>query len=95
MNLQKAMVEDFVPFVGTPFSLTDGAELCLIEATLLPQPSYIPGERPPFRLHFTGVPPLLSQGIYPLTHQNLEILNIFIVPIAEDENLFTYEAIFN
>jgi hypothetical protein len=98
MDLRTVTVEAFAPLVGTAFSTVDGAELNLIEAKVLPQPPHIPGGRPPFRLGFTGAPPLLPQGIYSLTHaaSTLETpLDIFLVPIAGNANGFTYEAIFN
>jgi hypothetical protein len=98
MDLQAATLETFAPFVGTIFSMEEGAEevaFSLAEAKLLPTPPYISGGRQPFRLHFTSTPPLLSQGIYRLTHAVCTPLDIFLVPIAGDANLFTYEAIFN
>jgi len=94
MDLQTATVESFTPFLGTTFA-TESGELTLVTAQALPTRAHAPGVREPFRLHFTGAPPLLPQGIHPLTHPSLEELEIFLVPIAADANHITYEAIFN
>lgn len=38
---------------------------------------------------------LLSQGTYTLAHDRLGELDIFIVPVARDEQGISYEAVFN
>jgi hypothetical protein len=45
---------------------------------------------------FTGpLEPLLPQGTYRLVHDELNDLDIFIVPIGRDEGGVRYEAVFN
>lgn len=49
-----------------------------------------------FALYFTGSnEQFLQQRSYSLRHQELGDLEIFLVPIAQDENGFRYEAVFN
>ncbi|MDX6207831.1 MAG: hypothetical protein QOE24_222 [Frankiales bacterium] len=53
------------------------------------------GMRDPFTLTFTGPPHLtLDQGIHPLTHPTMGLLELFLVPVARDESSMTYEAAF-
>ncbi|MDX6255772.1 MAG: hypothetical protein QOJ11_2106 [Frankiales bacterium] len=53
------------------------------------------GMRDPFTLTFTGPPHLtLDQGIHPLTHPTMGMLELFLVPVAPDEGSVTYEAVF-
>lgn len=49
-----------------------------------------------FSLVFRG--PLevsLSQGMYRMEHESLEASDVFVVPVARDEQGFYYEACFN
>lgn len=94
LDLQTVTVESFIPLVGTEFS-TEAVALTLSEASTLRMPPHIPEARQPFRLTFTGAPPLLPQGVYSLSHTTLAPLDIFLVPIAGSADGFTYEAIFN
>ncbi|MFZ5643696.1 MAG: DUF6916 family protein [Bacillota bacterium] len=49
-----------------------------------------------FSLLFQGPDqPLLAQGIYLFNHQQLEALEIFIVPVGRDKDGIRYEAVFN
>ena len=87
----------FAPHVGDVFRAdidsADGVELRLVEATALPLRG--PG-REPFSLVFRGpleVP--LPQGIYPLEHETLGRLELFLVPIGPDDEGLRLEAIFN
>lgn len=38
---------------------------------------------------------LTSQSTYPLTHEKLGAMDIFLVPVKQDESGVYYEAIFN
>ncbi|WP_309713902.1 hypothetical protein [Armatimonas sp.] len=94
LDLRTVTAESFAPFVGTEL-VTETVTLTLTEASPLRQKPHVPEARQPFRLTFTGPAPLLPQGIYTLAHPELEPLDIFLVPIAGNEDGFTYEAIFN
>jgi hypothetical protein len=49
-----------------------------------------------FSLVFTGpVEPVLPQRTYRLVHDELNSLDIFIVPIGRDDTGVRYEAVFN
>jgi uncharacterized protein DUF6916 len=39
--------------------------------------------------------PFLRQRVYALEHDRMGAFELFLVPIAEDENGFRYEAVFN
>lgn len=39
--------------------------------------------------------PFLRQRIYVLEHEHMGTFELFLVPVAEDENGFRYEAVFN
>lgn len=70
-------------------------DLKLVEAA--PGPWQRPdGGKTAFRLEFSGPPePVLAQATYRMQHAELGALDIFIVPIAQDESAATYEAIMN
>jgi hypothetical protein len=54
-----------------------------------------PGARDGFSLRFTGPrEPPLEQRLYTLQHATLGELLLFLVPIAQDANGRTYEAVF-
>ena len=49
-----------------------------------------------FSVFFTGPADLrLPQGIYPVEHAAMGTFDIFLVPIAQDDQGFRYEAVFN
>lgn len=93
----------FAPLVGKRFVLheTDSktVEIELIQATTLPPHPGRGGQLPqrePFSLWFRGPRAVvLPQRIYPLEHESLGRLDIFLVPIGPDEAGQRYEAIFN
>jgi hypothetical protein len=100
--LDKLTVEDFRPAVGQPFALDlDGNGTLALELTAAAthdpdaSPADAEGVRSPFTLTFKGPEdPVLPQRIYRLTHDSVGPLEIFIVPIAQDADGTTYEAIF-
>jgi hypothetical protein len=53
------------------------------------------GGRAPFSLMFSGPPePIVPQGIYRLSHPELGALDLFLVPLAPDEDGARYQAVF-
>ena len=53
------------------------------------------GGRRPFSLIFRGpAEPILSQQIYPLTHEAMGTLELFLVPVGQDKKGILYEALF-
>ena len=101
--LEKLTRDDFLPYVGTIFSVTtaNGAvDLTLAEARDLgPRPERLvrAGTRlSAFSLRFRGPGQFyLSQQMWKLAHPQLGELAIFLVPIGRENDGFVYEAIFN
>ncbi|HWH12477.1 MAG TPA: hypothetical protein VG165_15240 [Solirubrobacteraceae bacterium] len=92
-------IDTFLPRLGEVFRvrLDDGAtlDLRLDRATAHGEP-YVAGGRAPFAIEFTGPPQtILPQRIYRLEHDELEALEIFLVPLAPDASGARYEAVFN
>jgi hypothetical protein len=49
-----------------------------------------------FSVFFNGpLEPFLSQRVYALEHERMGAFELFLVPVAKDENGFRYEAVFN
>lgn len=90
---------DFEPLVGQEFYLTLAGyapiALTLERATELGQPR-APGLRRPFSLLFLGPESgqYLRQGTYRLAHDQLDELELFIVPLGPRGGRMQYEAIF-
>ena len=100
--LDRLTVADFEPLCGSAFRGelpgTGQLELGLIAAKTLPgSPPQTDGgvRRHPFSLVFRVRTPLrLPQGIYPLEHDRLGRLDIFLVPVGRDADGLLLEAIF-
>lgn len=94
--LEELTMEDFARQANTRFRLNVDSpqpiELELLSAEDL-------GSSPAheqFSLVFRGpLQVFLPQRIYPLTHERLGALNLFLVPIAQEPDGFRYEAIIN
>lgn len=97
MDLGDLTLATFEPLVGDGFTVVDGTpeavEFVLESAVAIAE---WPGGRDPFGLVFRGPrEPLLVQAIYTLRHASLGDLEIFVVPIAQDADGASYQAIFN
>ena len=77
------------------FDSESPVELVLTQAILFGK-SLTPDHWQPFSLifHATGSS-VLPQKIYPLEHEQLGVLELFLVPIGPDEKGMRYEAVFN
>ncbi len=95
--VQTLTVETFAELIGGRFALRAGPDatldLELIEANPL---GARPGRgRAPFSVLFRGpLAPVMPQRIYPLVHETLGSLELFIVPIGPRDGGMVYEAIF-
>ncbi len=70
-------------------------EMHLIRAETLPQHAG-PGRGDPFVLEFRGPStPAIEQGMWRFEHENLDPVDIFVVPVGPDEAGLCYEAVFN
>jgi hypothetical protein len=99
--LDALTVETFAPAVGDRFVLDhDGGRLALELIEAQPIEAGAPaagadGLRTPFSLLFRGpLDPALPQRIYPLRHDAIGALDIFIVPVARTAAGVEYQAIF-
>jgi hypothetical protein len=90
-------LENFSPHLNSKFLLKreaagDAVEMELVEAIDI-------GSTPrqeQFSIVFRGpLSPKLEQAIYRLEHQEMGVLDIFIVPIKRGEDGIYYEAVFN
>ncbi len=92
--------EEIAECLGDSFTLHldsgDSAETKLVEVKDLGRRE-IEGLRPdPFSLLF-HVPKHVEmwQGTYKFEHHRLGVLDIFVVPVGMDENVWHYEAVYN
>ena len=96
--IETATVETFRPHIGDRFRMGPASgptlDAELIEATKLRDAT---GDgRAPFSLVFRGPDePVLPQRIYPLEHDDLGEIEIFLVPVGPDDDGMRYEAVFS
>ena len=70
-------------------------DMHLVRADALPSQEG-PGREDPFVLEFRGPStPALQQGTWRFEHENLDAMDIFVVPVGPDEDGLCYEAVFN
>ncbi|MEA2141833.1 MAG: hypothetical protein QOI64_263 [Solirubrobacteraceae bacterium] len=102
MDLADATHSTFSERVGDVFTLEvddltleltlDAADARAADARAAPAD---PEARTPFSLVFSAPADRpLDQGMYPIGHPELGVLDMFIVPIGRDENGTRYEAVF-
>jgi hypothetical protein len=95
--LDKLTKETFEPRQGETFKLSDD-EAGTIDLKLAKvQGNGLRGraDREQFSLHFDGpAEPLLPQKIYRLENDEAGEMEIFLVPVAKDDEGVTYEAVF-
>ncbi|MEA2425775.1 MAG: hypothetical protein QOH13_2185 [Thermoleophilaceae bacterium] len=99
-SLDRLTADDFTPLVGETFAFDAGEpgrfELELLEVNAAAGPGVPTAERMPFELLFRGpAEPVFAQQIFPLEHAALGRLDIFLVPVARDQDGARYEAIFS
>ncbi len=96
MDLKDLTHDHFAVLVGATFRV-DLGENGVVELELT-QAEKAKGEDRPdhaFSVLFKGPPdPFLPQGMHDLEHDDLGSHPIFLVPIAEQEDGFLYEAVF-
>lgn len=88
---------DFEPLVGAGFTAAgpgrDGLAAELLEVRLVRESCQT---RPPFALLFrVRTRDQLPQGMFALTHERLERLELFLVPVGRDADGLLLEAVFN
>lgn len=95
MSDRDLVIDDFAPHMRQDYSVDhDGSRIALTLEKVQDLPKRM-REAGSFRLQFRGPrEPLLEQAIYRFERGD-DAHEIFIVPIAQDEESSTYEAIFN
>lgn len=90
-------IDDFKPLVGSSFWLYHGqhkVEMRLQRAAAVMESEKARLKRTAFSLYFLA-PLVVPQGVHRLTHEAFaEPLDIFVVPIGQEPNGFTHEAVF-
>ncbi len=93
---------DFEPLVGEEFHLsgteagTEQVGAIVVQLVEVLRQREWPGHRQPFVLHFSGPgEPVMSQGVYRLSHSALGQLECFMGPVMSDTPGITYEAVFS
>jgi hypothetical protein len=94
-RLATLTAETFADRVGEPFTLeAQDASYDLVLAECRRGAASLTREA--FSLTFLGpAEPLLAQQIYPLRHEQLGLLELFLVPVGCDASGARYEAVFN
>lgn len=94
--LDQITIEDFTAQVNTSFRVeADSAPTVELELLSVKDLGSTAGHDQ-FSLEFRGPQqPLLPQSIYPLQHEQLGAFDLFLVPIAREQEGLRYEAIIN
>jgi hypothetical protein len=91
--------ESFASHLNTTFALKLGESTIDLTLTGAQKQPYRPHRaliREPFSLYFrSGSQVVLPQRIYPLDHDGMGRLDIFIVPVAREPEGIVYEAVFS
>ena len=92
--------ESFSKHIDTKFRVQLEApqpvELKLVEVRRYTSGSNEQGGMERFSAFFYGPPDIfLQQGMYPLRHEEMGDIEIFLVPVGQDERGFRYEAVYN
>ena len=99
LELDRVGPTDFSPLLHDTFRLVtaDGASLGLELVEVHESGRNRPAqERSSFALLFKGTrDKLLPQQMYQMEHATLGLMELFIVPVQEDQTGYYYEAVFN
>ncbi|HEX8077062.1 MAG TPA: hypothetical protein VF511_04555 [Chthoniobacterales bacterium] len=97
VDLAKVTADDFRPFLEQDFLLRAGeTQISLRLAEVEERRVAVKGGRQPFSLLFQGpASPAFTQGNFPLQHERLGTLEVFLVAIAGNASSRTYEAVFS
>ena len=88
-------IDDFMPADGETFEIDHDGERVPLLLDWVEPIKHSPRGEGGFRLEFRGPrEPLLPQAIYALERDG-KAYEMFIVPVAQDAQSATYEAIFN
>lgn len=92
-------LQHFAPYVNQTFAAAlNGAEISFVLVEARPLAASVPAghARLPFSLLFRNDASFLfPQQTYPMHHDALGQIGIFLVPVAREQAGFLYQAIFN
>lgn len=95
--LDKLTLDDFEPLLEDTFSARAGdrkADFRLVSAEPMGE-GRKNGKRAPFALTFQAPPEVNPvEGTYRLVHEDLGTLEVFLVPVAGDQDGTDFEAVF-
>jgi hypothetical protein len=100
MNLDDLRFETVHPLVGSAFHISvperGEVDLKIMDVTkVMERVKSTRLKREPFSIYLLGPRDVrFSQGMYPLRHEALGDLEMFIVPLGVHEEGFQYEAVF-
>lgn len=97
--LDQLTIDNFEPLTGSSFwvEFPNGAkvELRLERVGKVMESELAQLQRQPFSLYFVGPKSfLLKQHTYRVTHESMEPMEIFLVPVGEQKDAYQYEAVF-
>jgi hypothetical protein len=95
MSLSSLKPADFEPHVGGTFAVEANGQHVDLKLTGVERLGTALREGGAFSLAFLAAPgPFLPQGIYPVQHPALGMLELFIVPLGPKDGGNRYEVIF-
>jgi len=95
LELDRVSAEDFEPLLHSRFRVVAGDLSLDFELVEVAGRKSATQERSPFSLLFKGPRDnLLPQQMYRIEHETLGPMELFIVPVREDQNGYYYEAVF-
>lgn len=96
MELATLTAAMFEPLRGTTFRVVPGdVDAFAVELVAVSEIEHRGPSRPQFSLLFRGGPdPPLPQRIYRIEHDDLDALELFLVPLGPDDVGQRYEAVF-
>ena len=98
MDVEDVTLETFAGREGETFSIQFAdakVELTLESAERMPEEWGRTDRRVPFTIHLLGpLEHVLPQQIWPLDHEELGRIDLFLVPLGPEEGAMRYEAVF-
>lgn len=95
MSLSSLTAADFEPHVGKDFVITAAGAKVSVRLAQVERLGTALRAGGAFSLSFLSAPgPFLPQGIYPIAHPELGMLDVFIVPLGPKDGENNYQVIF-
>ena len=96
MDLASASAENFQALIEQTFRINGDDQHALVLVEVESRKRVLESGRAPFTLLFRAQSSeVMPQGTYRLEHESLGSIDLFLVPIGQDDSHVQYEAIFN